>query len=344
LTVAGRRAAPASAEALDGGGPGTTRPVTRFALHCSHEQIPPSRLLRAARLAQEAGFDAGMSSDHFAPWSERQGESGFAWAFLGAALASTSLPFGVVNAPGQRYHPAIVAQAAATIAEMFPGRLWVALGSGEAANEHITGEPWPPKEERNARLRECVDVMRALFAGEEVSHRGRVVVDRARLYTRPQEPPPLLAAAVSEATARWAGSWADGLATVNGPVEHLRRMLDAFGSGGGTGKLVLQVHLSWAPTDEEALRIAHDQWRTNVFDPPLCWDLDTPEAFDAAARYVRPEDVRAKVLVSSDTERHVAWLSELAGLGFDEIALHHVGRDLDAFIDAFGERVLPRLR
>ena len=126
-----------------------------------------------------------MSSDHFSPWSERQGESGFAWSFLGAALEATSLGFGVVNAPGQRYHPAIVAQAASSLCEMFPGRLWVALGTGEASNEHITGGRWPPKAERNARLRECVDVMRALFAGEVVNHDGLVRVDRARLWTLP---------------------------------------------------------------------------------------------------------------------------------------------------------------
>lgn len=318
--------------------------MPRIALHCSHEQIPPSRLLRAVRRAEEAGFQGGMSSDHFSPWSERQGESGFAWSFLGAALARTGLPFGVVNAPGQRYHPAIVAQAAASLAEMFPGRLWVALGTGENSNEHITGDAWPAKEERTARLRECVDVMRALFAGEEVTHHGRVVVDRARLYTLPQQPPPLIGAAVSEATARWAGSWADGLATVNAPADHLRRMIDAFRAGGGNGRLVLQVHLAWAPTEEEALRIAHDQWRTNVFDPPVCWDVATVAEFDARARDVTPEDVRAKVLVSADLERHVQWLRELAALGFDEIALHHVGEDLDPFIDAFGEHVLPALR
>ena len=253
------------------------------AFHCSHEQIPPSRLLRFARHAEEAGFDGGMSSDHFSPWSERQGESGFAWSFLGAAMATTSLPFGVVNAPGQRYHPAIVAQAAATLTEMFPGRLWVALGSGEASNEHITGAGWPPKDERNARLRECVEVMRALFAGEEVTHHGHVEVDRARLWTLPTDPPPLIGAAVSEDTARWAGSWADGLATVNAPPEQLRKIVAAYRDGGGQGRLVLQVHLSWAPTEEEALRIAHDQWRTNVFDPPVCWDVETVEEFDRRA-------------------------------------------------------------
>jgi probable non-F420 flavinoid oxidoreductase len=318
--------------------------VPLVAFHCSHEQIPPSRLLRYAQQAEEAGFDAGMSSDHFAPWSERQDESGFAWSFLGAAMATTRLPFGVVNAPGQRYHPAIVAQAAATLTEMFPGRLWVALGSGEASNEHITGGGWPPKDERNARLRECVEVMRALFAGEEVTHRGRVVVDRARLWTRPPEPPPLIGAAVSEETARWAGTWADGLATVNAPPDQLRKIADAYREGGGGGRMVLQVHLSWAPTDEEALRIAHEQWRTNVFDPPVCWDVETVEEFDRRAADVSPDDVRAKVLVSSDLSRHLEWLRELAGLGFDELALHHVGQDLDAFIDAFGEHVLPGLR
>ena len=318
--------------------------MPRYALHCSHEQIPPSRLLAAVRRAEQAGFDGGMSSDHFSPWSARQGESGFAWSFLGAALATTELPFGVVNAPGQRYHPAIIAQAAATLTEMFPGRLWVALGTGENSNEHITGEPWPPKDERNARLRECVDVMRALFAGEEVTHDGRVVVDRARLHTRPATPPPLIGAAVSEATARWAGGWADGLATVNAPVDRLRRMIGAYRDGGGDGLLVLQVHLSWAPTEDEALRIAHDQWRTNVFDPPVCWDVAMIEEFDERARDVTPEDVRAKVLVSSELEQHVEWLRELAALGFDEIALHHVGQDLDPFIDAFGEHVLPALR
>ena len=313
-------------------------------LHCSHEQIPPSRLLQHVRDAEAAGFRAAMSSDHFSPWSERQGESGFAWSFLGAALQATSLPFGIVNAPGQRYHPAIVAQAAATLAEMFPKRLWVALGSGEASNEHITGERWPSKATRNARLLECVEVMRALFAGEVVDHDGLVRVDRARLWTLPSEPPSLIGAAVSPETARWCGGWADGLVTINQPRETLERVISAFREGGGEGRpLYLQVHLSWAETEEEALRIAHDQWRTNVFSPPLCWDLQTVEQFDLAAAHVRPEDVRQSVFVSADLARHAAHLRELAELGFEQIHLHHVGQDLRPFIDAFGERVLPEL-
>ena len=314
-------------------------------LHCSHEQIPPSRLLRYLRAAESAGFRAAMSSDHFSPWSERQGESGFAWSFLGAALHATELPFGIVNAPGQRYHPAIIAQAAATLCEMFPGRLWVALGTGEASNEHITGDRWPSKAVRNARLRECVDVMRALFAGEVVDHDGRIRVDRARLWTLPPEPPDLVGAAVSEQTARWCGEWADGLVTINQPREALERVVGAFREGGGEGKPVyLQVHLSWAESDEEALRIAHDQWRTNVFGPPLAWDLETVEQLDEAAAHVRPEDMREAVLISADTERHTAWLHELAELGFRQIHLHHVGQDLGPFIHTFGERVLPELQ
>ena len=313
--------------------------------HASHEQIAPSRLLDDVRHAEAAGFQAAWSSDHLAPWSERQGESGFAFSWLGAAMATTSLPFGVVNAPGQRYHPVIVAQAAATLAEMFPGRLSVALGSGEFMNEHVTGDPWPDKPVRNARLRECVDVIRALLAGEEVTHEGLVRVHRAKLWSLPAEPPRLLATAVSEATARWAGEWADGLITIWQPRETLERVIAGFRENGGEGKpLALQVHLSWAPDDDEALAIAHDQWRTNVFEPPLCWDLTTAEEFDQAAKHVRPEDMHGSVLISSDPARFVEWLREVAELGFGEIYVHHVGQQQREFIDAFGEHVLPALR
>jgi probable non-F420 flavinoid oxidoreductase len=313
-------------------------------LHCSHEQIPPSRLLRHVREAEAAGFGAAMSSDHFSPWSERQGESGFAWSFLGAALGATSLPFGVVTAPGQRYHPAITAQAAATLCELFPGRFWMALGTGEASNEHITGDRWPSKRERNARLGECVEVIRALLAGDVVDHDGRVRVDRARLWTLPAEPPKLIGAAVTAETARWCGGWADGLVTINQPRETLERVIAAFREGGGEGRpLYLQVHLSWAEREDEALQIAHEQWRTNLFAPPLCWDLQTVEQFDLAAAHVRPEDLHKGVLISADLARHVAWLQDLAALGFEQIQLHHVGQDLSPFIDAFGARVLPEL-
>ena len=315
-----------------------------FGLHCSHEQIPPSALIAAVRRAEEAGFDAAMSSDHFSPWSERQGQSAFAWSWLGAALQATSLPFGVVNAPGQRYHPAIIAQAIGTLAAMYPGRFWAALGTGEASNEHITGERWPRKELRSARLRECVEIIRALLRGEEVSHDGLVKVDRARVYTRPDTPPDLVGAAVSEQTAAWCAEWADGLITVNAPVETLRRMVGAYRDAGGRGAIALQVHLSWAEDLAEAEAIAHEQWRSNVFPPPACWDIDTAAVFDAASESVPLERVRQVVNVSADLGAHTARLAEYRELGFDKIFLHHVGQEQDAFIDAFGAKVLPQLR
>ena len=317
-------------------------PVIGF--HASHEQFAPSALLGAVRSAEAAGFQAVTCSDHLAPWSERQGHSGYAWSWLGAAMEATSLPFGVVTAPGQRYHPVITAQAIATLGELFPGRFWAALGSGEAMNEHVTGDPWPPKQRRDARLLECVDVIRALLRGEEVTHRGLVMVDRARLWSLPAEAPPLYGAAVSEETARTVGGWADGLITVRRPVEELRPVLDAFREGAGDGKPVaVQVHVSWADDDDTALAIAHDQWRSGVLGADLAWDLDLPAQFDAATAHVRPEDVEGSVLVSSDTGRHVKWLRELIDLGVDEITIHHVGQEQDRFIETFGEHVLPEV-
>ncbi|MFV2021055.1 TIGR03885 family FMN-dependent LLM class oxidoreductase [Micromonospora sp. LOL_023] len=315
-----------------------------FGLHCSHEQIHPTRLLDAVVRAEQAGFDAAMASDHFAPWSERQGHSGYVWSWLGAAMQATGLPFGVVNAPGQRYHPAIVAQAIGTLSAMYPGRFWAALGTGENANEHITGDVWPRKDVRSARLRSSVDVIRALLAGEEVSHDGLITVDRARVWTRPDDPAPLLGAAVSVATARWCADWADGLITVNAPVEHLREVVDAYRGAGGRGRLVLQVHLSWARDEAQAEAIAHDQWRTNIFAPPVAWDLTTPEHFDVVARDVTIEQVRRTVDVSADLSRHTDQLASYVSLGFDEIYLHHVGQEQDEFIDVFGAEVLPKLR
>jgi len=316
-------------------------PVIGF--HASHEQIHPTVLLAAVKQAEQVGFTAAMCSDHITPWSERQGQSAFAWSWLGAALEGTALPYGVVNAPGQRYHPAIVAQAIATLAAMYAGRFWVALGSGQAMNEHVTGTPWPRKDVRMARLRECVDVIRALLDGEEVTHEGLVTVDRARVFTRPTTPPPLIAAAVTASTARWAAEWADGLITINQPPEALREIIDGYRSSGGRGRLVLQVHLSYAASYDHALALAHDQWRTNSFPPPLPWELATVENFEAAAYAVRPEDMTSTVLVSADPSEHAQHLNDLAALGFDEIYLHHVGQTQEEFLDVFGAKVLPQL-
>ncbi|MBL7259896.1 TIGR03885 family FMN-dependent LLM class oxidoreductase [Paractinoplanes lichenicola] len=318
--------------------------MTEYGIHASHEQIPPAELLAAMVAAERAGFDAAMCSDHFSPWSRRQGESAFAWSWLGAALQATNLSFGVVNAPGQRYHPAIIAQAIGTLGAMYPGRFWAALGSGEYSNEHITGEPWPRKDVREARLLESVGVIRDLLAGEEVTRDGLIKVDRARLWTRPETAPPLIGAAVSTKTAAWCARWADGLVTVNAPDDHLRAMIEQYRGSGGRGPVCLQVHLSWAPTQHEAEAIAHDQWRSNIFAPPVCWDLETVDHFDVVSENVTVEQVGKVVNISADIEEHIEKLRGYAALGFDRIYLHHVGQDLTPFIETFGAKVLPALR
>jgi coenzyme F420-dependent glucose-6-phosphate dehydrogenase len=313
--------------------------------HASHEQFSPDRLLRLVQAAEQAGFDAAMCSDHWAPWSEAQGESGFAWSWLGAALQATSLPFGVVNAPGQRYHPAIIAQAAATLAVMFPDRFWLAIGSGQILNEHITGERWPPKSERNERLQEAADIMRDLWAGETVSHAGHVTVSEARLWTRPETPPMLVGAAVTPETAGWVAGWADALITVSQSPEQLKAVVDAFRSGGGAGKpMFLQVHLAFAPTDAEARAAAFEQWGQNTLPNSVMAELAHPEQIQAAASHVTPTDLDDAVRISSDPGRHLEWLRGDLALGFEALYLHEVGPEQERFVEVFGREVLPQLR
>lgn len=312
--------------------------------HASHEQFPPGDLLSLVQRAERAGFSCAMCSDHFHPWSEEQGQAGHAWTWLGSAMATTPIPFGVVTCPFGRYHPAVVAQAAATLAEMHVDRFWMAVGSGEALNEAITGARWPHKDERNARLQAAVEVMRALWRGEEVTRNDHVVVDHARLYTRPAQVPRVFAAALSEDTARWAAGWADGLITISMPRDTLRKVIDAFREGGGEGKPVcLQVKLSYARDEKEAAHEAFVQWRTNVLAGPVSEELRSPAQFAAAAEHVREEDVRRHVRVSSDLQRHLGWLQDDLALGIDQLYLHNVNRGQARFIDDFGAKVLPAL-
>lgn len=321
--------------------------MAQFGYHVSHEQFTPRDLLTYVQLAEKAGFDAAMSSDHFTPWSERQGQSGFVWSWLGAALQATErLSFGMVNAPGQRYHPAIIAQAAATLAVMFPGRLWCAFGTGQLMNEHITGEGWIGKAERNARLKECVDVIRALWRGETVSFDGQYIrVDEAKLYTRPTETPLLVGAAITPETAEWVGSWADAIITTHKPAEKQRQFIEAFRRGGGEGKpMFLQAQTSYARTTEEAIAGAHDQWRNNILESRVLTELRMPNQFDTIGELITPEHLQGHIRMSSDIQQHIAWLQEDVALGFDRIYIHNVNRDQERFIETFGEKVLPILQ
>jgi coenzyme F420-dependent glucose-6-phosphate dehydrogenase len=318
--------------------------MTEIGYHASHEQFAPSELLECVKLAEECGFSDVLASDHFHPWSERQGESGFVWSWLGSAMEATSMTFGTVNAPGYRYHPAIVAQAAATLREQYPGRFRLSIGSGQLLNEGIVGTDWPVKDERNARLEECADVMRRLFEGERVTHHGRVTVEEAKLYSRPETAPPLIGAALSAETAAWLAEWADGMITIATPDhEDLKRRVEAFRERAPEKPIHLKVQLSYADDDESALEGAYDQWRTNCVPGATTQELRTPEQFDELGEEISREQVAENVRVSSDPDQHVEWIQRDLALDVDRVVLHNVNTNQEAFIEAFGERVLPEL-
>jgi len=312
--------------------------------HASHEQFAPADLLVLAEQAERAGFRGAMCSDHLQPWSRAQGQSGHAWVWLGAAMARTSLSFGVVNAPVGRYHPLEIAQAVATLGCLFGERFWLAVGSGEALNEWAAGVAWPDKQARNARLREAVDVMRALWRGECVSHHGSFEVRDARLYSLPGELPPVFLAALSPETARWGAGWADGLITVAAPGAPVQEVIHAFRSAGGEGKPVhLQMKLSYAASEALASDGALEQWRSNALPRRCSEELRTPSEFESHARGVGIEEVRRAVHISADLEQHACWIREYLGLGAERLYLHNVNRDQCHFIRIFGRHVLPRL-
>ncbi|KAA3437575.1 TIGR03885 family FMN-dependent LLM class oxidoreductase [Rufibacter hautae] len=316
-----------------------------FGYHCSHEQFKPSHLLNLVQQAEQAGFGNALSSDHFYPWSENQGESGYAWSWLGAAMQATSLPFGVVSAPGQRYHPAIAAQKVATLCEMFPHRFFIAAGSGQFLNERITGQKWPGKQDRNDRLKLCVDIMRALWRGETVTHKGLVEVEYAKLYTLPDYIPPVFGAAITPETAEWVGSWADGLITISNSPDKLKEVVEAFHKGGGEGKpMHLKVQLSYDTTKEKARQGAHEQWKNNVFPSALLSDIPTVKGFDAAGSMVKPDELEPAVRISDSAQEHVDWLAKDMELGFTHLHLHNVNLQQEQYIAFFGERVLPELQ
>jgi coenzyme F420-dependent glucose-6-phosphate dehydrogenase len=312
-----------------------------FYYHASHEQFPPGRLLELSKMATDAGFEGITCSDHFNPWSSQQGQSGFALSWLGASLQATNLPHGVVTVPGWRYHPAILAQAGATLAEMFPGRFWMALGSGELLNEGIVGQRWPAKGVRNEMLCESAGIIRALWAGETVTSYGLIRIEEARLHTRPEDPPLLVGAAITPETAEWVAGWADALITNSGPREKMSKVVEAFRRGGGEDKpIVLKLEISYAESHDEALESAWQEWRTNIFESSLLAQLRKPEEFEAAARYVTKEDMRDHVRISTDLDQQLEWMRQDMEMGFGVVSVHNVCRQQERFIRDFG----PALR
>lgn len=315
--------------------------------HASHEQFAPACLLALARRAVDSGFDAVMCSDHFHPWSRRQGQSGQAWAWAGALLGQVPVSLGMVTCPSGRYHPAVVAQAVATLEQFAPTLVWLAVGSGEALNEAITGQPWPSKDIRNARLRASAEVIRRLWAGDKVSLDGEqgVQVREARLYSRPATPIPLLGAALTPETAHWLGGWADGLITTSMPMDELRAVVRAFEAGGGAGKpMYLQVKLSYARSYDAALAGAREQWRQNVLSAEQSEQLSQPEAYEQLGHQVSDERLTERVIVSHDPGVHREALQGYLDMGFQRLYLHNVNLEQERFIDDFATRVLPTLQ
>lgn len=305
--------------------------------HASHEQFSPSHLLQLVQMAEQAGFQGIHASDHFHPWSKRQGESGFTLSWIGAALQATTLPFSMVCAPGQRLHPAIVAQAAATLCEMFPGRFNMELGSGEALNETITGEPWPEKDLRNKRLWESYSVMKQLLNGEEVNFEGEIQVSHAKLYTLPEQPPQLLCAAISDETAEWAGSWADGLLTTAGSIDDINNKIQLFRNNGGKGKPVyLQFGFSYARNKQEAVEGVYHQWRSNMLPTEKLEDLEEVADFDKEAKHKTPDDVTNSIPVFTNMKELHKQLDSYLSLDIERLVLHNINRQQEVFIEDFG--------
>ncbi len=308
--------------------------------HASHELYTPSRLLELVQLAEQLGFQCGSCSDHFHPWSA-DGQCGFAWSWLGAALQATNLSFGTVNAPGGRYHPAIIAQAAATLSQMYPGRFWIAIGSGENVNEHITGEAWPDKSRRQQRQLECVQVMRRLWAGETVSHHGLIHVDRAKLYTLPTEPPLIFGAAITDETAQWVGSWADGLLTVAKPKADLMKTVAAFRRGGGQSKpMRLQAAVAFQPSQRAAEAAAFYKWGVGTLGVSELQDVETPEAFDRLVAQHAPHELAKSLRVSADIDQHRHWIEDDLDTGFEAVYLHFVGGQIERSLKTFSDQIL----
>ena len=307
----------------------------------SSEEHGPAALVDQARRAEEAGFTFALISDHYHPWLDQQGQSPFVWTVLGGIARETSrLRVGTgVTCPLIRIHPAIVAQAAATCGEMFGGRFFLGLGTGERLNEHVLGDRWPPATERRARLEEAIEVLRLLWEGGTRTHEGRYYrVEQARIYTLPQPAPPVYVAAVGRRTAELAGRLADGLVSIHPSA----KIAEAFAAAGGAEKPRLgQLTVCWAASEEEARETAHRWWPIAALPGVLNSELATPAQFEEAAQAVTPEMVAKSVVLGPDVDSHLEAIEEFARAGFDHVYVHQVGPDQEGFFRFYEQEILP---
>src|SRR5829696_5267714 len=299
------------------------------------EQFHPTELLEWCKQAEESGFGSVMASDHFHPWTPEQGQSAFVWSWMGALGATTNLRFGTgVTPPGFRYHPAIIAQGAATLEAMYPGRFWLGLGAGEALNEHIVGDYWPEAPTRLRTLMESIEVIRRLFTGKVVKYSG----EHIKLAT------------AGPIQSRRTGEFCDGIITVGAPDEKIKNLMEKFEEGARRADKdpsemprMIQLHVSWAEDQEEAEQQAVREWPNGGMPFPKA-DIKNPEDFAAMAKQVGVENFENRVLMSADLDEHLEHVQHYADLGFDEVYIHNVGRNQEQFIRAYGERVIPKLR
>jgi G6PDH family F420-dependent oxidoreductase len=316
--------------------------MTSFGYTLMTEEHGPKELVANAVAAEEAGFDFATISDHFHPWLDSQGNSPFAWSVLGAVVERTQRMrlMTMVTCPFLRYHPAVVAQSAATLALMSDGRFTLGLGAGENLNEHVVGKGWPPLAVRHRMLAEAIAIMRLLWSGGHHSFRGDyLTLETARLYTLPDSPPPVAVAAGGVQAARLAGERGDALVAIDPDPE----LIKAYRQAGGKGPLYGQVAVSWAPDEADATKTAWEGWRFAMPGWKVMAELANPVNFEAATATVRPEDVAGKIPCGPDPERHAAAIAKFVDAGFDHVALVQAGADQAGFLRFWTEELRPRL-
>jgi G6PDH family F420-dependent oxidoreductase len=317
--------------------------MVTFGYKLMTEEHGPKALVENAVKAEAAGFDFVSISDHFHPWLEAQGHAPFAWSVLGA-IAHATTRIGIttgLTCPIIRYHPAIIAQAAATISLMSDGRFSLAIGAGERLNEHVTGVRWPSIPERHEMLDEAIDVFRALWTGEVCNHEGlNFIVDHARLYDAPKKPIAILVGVSGPASVALAAEKADGLMTTE-PNPDFTKAFKAKRKRGGP--CYAEVSLAYAQTEAAGRELAHERFKFSAFDWSVNSELPSVEGFEAATKYVRPEDLAEKIPAGPDADRFVEAVGKYVEAGYDHIALTAIGPDQGAFIDFFQETLKPKL-
>jgi G6PDH family F420-dependent oxidoreductase len=319
--------------------------VTDFGYTMMTEQSRPDQLVRDLQRAEAAGFDFSVISDHYQPWLESQGHSGYAWSILGAAAQATErIPLMTyVTCPILRYHPAVVAQKAATVQILSGGRFRLGLGAGESLNEHVVGKRWPAVGERHAMLAEAVEIIRALFDGGNVNHHGEhFQVDSAQLWDLPEQRVPIGLAVSGPESCAMAGRRADVMVATEPKAE----LVQAFEEAGGAGKAkVGQIALAYDTDRERAVQRAHDQFRWFGLGWKVNTDLPGPSSFEGATQFVRPEDVGEQLPCGPDVEEHVEKIRPFVDAGFTEVALVQIGADQQEAFAAWAEaELLPALR